>query len=187
MAGTSTVTVTCSLQSGNTLNYNVSDQLDSYQPSISTVTNLKMTPGGGVNQINQASSRLFVIPASGTDTVNLYTGLITGSETSAMTYPATSGSNTIALTRLTYMEVDLWAGGASATVMTAAGVNGFTNGPLGSGSITMKGSDSTGVGGDYRFQRSDSLGWGVSSINCNVVLANLDTANGSTFTLTVAG
>jgi len=186
--GTSTITVTAALNTGVNLNYTVSDPAPSsgYTSTNNTTEPQTFKSGSGVLQINQAVTQQVVLPASGADTFNLNTGAVSGSTTAPLVYPGTGGA-TFTTTKLNLLEIDLFPGGSQTVTVTPAASNGF-GGPIsGSGSITINGSDSTGLGGSFRAERSDSIGWPVSSSKCNLVVLNNDSINAATFTVTFGG
>ena len=184
--GTSTVTVTAALQTGVNLNFTVVDPVDNYPVPINTQENYTFKSGGGATSINVGCTALITLPASGSTTINLNTGATSGSYSIPLTLPATGGA-TFSTTGLNLLEVDLYPGGSQTVTLTPAASNGFGGPILGSGSVTCNGSNSALVGGSLRWERSDSIGWPVSSSKCNLIIANNDSGNAATFTLTLAG
>jgi hypothetical protein len=186
MPSSSTVTVQAGLSAGVNVSSTATDNLTNYSPQYNNQLTVNFASGTGVKKVNKACQRLCVIPPSGTDSFNLNTGAVSGSETDTLACPIGS-SNSFTTTGLNILSVKMAAGGSQSISLFAGSANGF-GGPAGtSNTININGSDSTGVGGEFRAFRSDSVGWGCSTAACNMVIKNLDGANASTFTLTLAG
>ncbi len=180
-----TVTVSSVIvQVGVQISDSITDPLTNYAPAYNNAAKITYGPGTGVLKINKAFQRLCVIPAGGADTFNFNTGAVTGSETDTLSNPIGS-SNSFTTTGLNLLDIDMAAGGSQTIKMYPGSSNGFTG--FGSGTIPLRGSDSTSAGGSHRFSCTDSVGYTVSASNCNLVILNADTVNASTFTLSGGG
>ena len=182
----SVVTTSCQFQTGVSTNYTCVDPVNpnGYPVAFNTQKNITLAAGGGANGINKGCALLLVMPASGSSTFNLNTGAITGSNAGVMVYPSTGGA-TFTTTGLNLVELDLLPGGSQTVTVVPGASNGFV-GPFSSSGVTLQNSP-TGGGGGMRFHCASSTGWPVSSSLANLVIANSDTINASTFTLNFEG
>jgi hypothetical protein len=147
---------------------------------------IAFNPGTGAGQVTQECETIFTIPPSGSVSINLHTGAVTGSVTATLV----NGSGlTFALQAgLKLIEVDLigGTGGASSVGLFAGSANGWT-GLLGSSTAPIRNGSGGQVGGGYRAMAGDSIGYPVSAALANLIIGNEDSSNTATVTTFFAG
>lgn len=185
MTQSATVTVTSVVvQVGVNITDALVDPLTGYGVNYNNAAKITYSTGPGVGKVTKAFQRLCVIPASGVDTFNFNTGAVTGSETDTLSNPVGS-SNSFTTTGLNFLDIDMRQGGSQTITMFPGSANGFDQ--ISSGTINLRGSDSTSSGGSHRFSCTDSIGYTVSASKANLCIKNADTVNASTFTLSGGG
>jgi hypothetical protein len=163
-----------------------SNLLAPYTITISPDATLSFTPGTVEAQLTLYGEIQLTIPPNGTDSIDLTTGLITGSQSLTIVNSDNSGA-LVFTTGVKYIETVLTPGASGISLFPGAS-NGWL-GPLNavSDSISVRGSTSTGLGGNYREVCGDSIGFTVNSTHKVLCIENTDGSHTATVNLYLGG